>query len=380
MIEFTWNSNYLYLLLQSILMSLRMEVNFTRKPHHKKHENKIIMFDLITESSLSLLFILYIIGKNQNKTKKKVKFSEKENKHINYLQISFITESKTQKKQKKNFFIYGLIIITSINKFYFSIFNYYISLKYFNNDYLITTTVFFNLIFIFDVITLAIIKYKFLKATYYKHNVVAIILLSILIFPISIIYLKIYKIQKFNLTLTYVMYFFQFFLVLFLIMINFLIYKILTEKNFLNIYLINSCEGILIIIYTIIFYVLIIKNQNSKKYGKTFDFSYIELISSCFLQIFINILIKFIVYKFNEMYEIIPYILQMVFDVIKNFIFEKYYKKNFVLFLILLILNILLVFDILFFTEIIILKVFGLEKKTKKYLEILQKKENTDNY
>ena len=185
--------------------------------------------------------------------------------------------------------------------------------------------------------------------------------------------------QKFNLTLTYIMYFFQFFLVLFLIMINFLIYKILTEKNFLNIYLINSCEGILIIVYTIIFYFLIIKNQNPKKHGKPFDFSYIELISSCFFQIIINLLIKFIVYKFNEMYEIIPYILQMFFDVIKNFIFEKNYKKNFVLFSVLLILNILLVFDLLFFTEIIIIKVFGLEKKTKKYLEILQKKENVEN-
>ena len=76
MIEFTWNSNYLYLLIQSLLMSLRMEINFSRK-HHHKYKNKYIMFDLITECSLSLLFFLYIIGKNLNKKKKKDEFSEK---------------------------------------------------------------------------------------------------------------------------------------------------------------------------------------------------------------------------------------------------------------------------------------------------------------
>jgi len=380
MIEFTWNSNYLYILFQAILMSVRMEINFSRKKHHQKYKNEKIMFDLITESSLSLLFILYIIGRNNNKTKKEVKIEETNNHHINHLNISFITDSKSKKKQKNINLIYGLIIITSINKFYFSIYNYYISLKYFNNDYLITTTVFFNLIFIFDVITLAIIKWKFLKTTYYTHNVIAIILLFILIIPISIIYLKLYKMQKFNLNLTYCMYFFHFFLILFLIMINFVIYKILTEKNFLNIYFINSCEGILISFYTIIFYFLIIKNQNSKKYGKPFNFSYFDLILSCFMQIIVNLLIKFIIYKFNEMYEVIPYILQMVIDVIKNSILEKYYKKNFGLFLALLILNILLVFDLFFFTEIFILKVCGLEKKTKKYLEILQKKEENSEY
>jgi hypothetical protein len=79
------------------------------------------------------------------------------------------------------------------------------------------------------------------------------------------------------------------------------------------------------------------------------------------------------------MYETIAYILQMVFDVIKNSIFEKYYKDNFFLFIILLILNILLVLDVLFFTETIIIKVCGLEKKTKKYLEILQNSENDEN-
>ena len=105
MIEFTWNSNYLYLLLQSLLMSLRMEINFSRK-HHHKYKNKYIMFDLITECSLSLLFFLYIIGTNLNKKKKKVEFSEKEKKHINNLKINFITNSKTEKKKKKLFYLW----------------------------------------------------------------------------------------------------------------------------------------------------------------------------------------------------------------------------------------------------------------------------------
>ena len=162
-------------------------------------------------------------------------------------------------------------------------------------------------------------------------------------------------------------------------MINFIIYKILVDKNFFNIYLINSIEGFLISIYTIIFYFLIIKKQNREKFGEPLNFSYIRLISSCIFQIAINLLIKYIICEFNEMYETIAYILQMVIDVIKNSIFEKYYKGNFFLFIILLILNILLVLDILFFTETIIIKVCGLEKKTKKYLEILQNSENDEN-
>ncbi len=374
-IEFTWKYKYIFILLQSAFMSGRMEINFSRR--QLSYENKVIMFDLITESSISLFIIFYLIERNKNKLHKD-KIYKSYIKAINYLRISFIQDKKPKKNIKSNIFFYGLIFLTSIIKFFFSIFNYYISLRYYQNNYLITITVFFNLFFILDVIILAIIRTKILKRTLYFHNVIAIILLFILIIPISFIYFNFYKIDDFKLNLKYFLYFIGFFFILFTIMINFIIYKILVDKNFFNIYLINSIEGFLISIYTIIFYFLIIKKQNRENFGEPLNFPYFKLILSCIFQIVINYLIKYIIYEFNEMYETIAYILQMVIDVIKNSIFEKYYKDNFFLFIILLILNILLVLDVLFFTETIIIKVCGLEKKTKKYLEIQQISENDD--
>ena len=376
-IEFTWKYKYIFILLQSVIMTIRMEINFSRN-RELSYENKVIMFDLITESSLSIFIIIYLIKRNNNKLHNDTIYKSYI-KAINYLRISFIQDKKPKKNIKSNIFFYGLIFLTSIIKFFFSIFNYYISLRYYQNNYLITITVFFNLFFILDVIILAIIRTKILKRTLYFHNVIAIILLFILIIPISFIYFNFYKIDDFKLNLKYFLYFIGFFFILFTIMINFIIYKILVDKNFFNIYLINSIEGFLISIYTIIFYFLIIKKQNRENFGEPLNFSYFKLILSCIFQIVINYLIKYIIYEFNEMYETIAYILQMVIDVIKNSIFEKYYKDNFFLFIILLILNILLVLDVLFFTETIIIKVCGLEKKTKKYLEILQNSENDEN-
>ena len=397
--EFTWNINYIFLLLQSLLMSFRMEINFSRSEEkdNNKYQNKKIMFDLITECCLSLCTIFYLIGRKINKSKRIKTIFNNENLNNTFNRYN---KNKKIKKYKNNLYTYGLILFTSFNKFMFSIFNYYISLKYYQNNYLITTTVFFNLIFILDVILLAIIRTKILKRTFFFHNFIAIILLFILMIPISIIYSRLYTIEgfkygvkylivkslfsiityhNFKYVVKYLIYFVSFFFILFLIMINFVIYRVLIYENFLNIYLINSIEGFLIAIYTIIFYYLLIKNNNREKFGEPFNFSYVRLFFSCIFQIIINILIKFIIFKFNEMYETIPYIIQMVIDVIKNCILEKYFEKNFLLSLILLLLNIFLVLDILFFTETIIIKVCGLEKKTQKYLEIEEEKENIGN-
>ena len=377
--EFTWNVKYLLILLQSSFMSIRMEINFSRKKHKSyKYKNKVIMFDLITESSLSIIIIFYLIARYNNKSNKD-KIYNSYVKAINNLRVSFIQDKKTKKNIKSNIFFFGLIFITSIFKFFFSIFNYYISLRIYQNNYLITTTVFFNLIFILDVILLAFIRTKLLKRTLYFHNVIAIIFLLILIIPISIIYFNLYEIGDVNFDLKFFLYLLGFFIILFFIMINFVIYKILVDKNLYNIFLINSIERFLISIYTIIFYFLIIKKQNRNDYGDPLEFKYEFLIPSCIIQILINLLIKYIIYKFNEMYETIAYIFQMVIDIIKNSVVEKYYEDNFLLFIILLLLNIFLVLDALFFTETIIIKVCGLEKKTKKYLEIQQNSENNEN-
>jgi len=361
--EFTWKNSYIYIILQAVLMSSRMEINF-RGEKEKKYKIKKIMFDLITECCLSFLIIVYLI----NKRKKNSIFQETKNKTIikNYNDISYIKDIKKRRRKPHHF---GLILISSFNKFYFSIFNYYFSLKYFKNDYLITTTVLFNLFFIIDVMILALIKIYILKRKLFRHKIVAIAGLIILIFPISVVYSELYDI-KFQFDLRHITYYLQFFLMLFLIMINFIIYKTLIEDYFINMYFINFTEGFLITFYTIIFYFLAIRREDQNKYGDPFDFNYIRLFFSCIFQILINVLIKFIIYKFDEMHETLPYILQMYIDIIKNSFFDGVKKNKILYFIVLLVLCFLLVSNLLLYTEVIIVRFFGLEKKTKKHLEL----------
>ena len=146
-----------------------------------------------------------------------------------------------------------------------------------------------------------------------------------------------------------------------------MIYKILTEKYYVNIYLINTIEGMYVIIFTIIFYFVELKKQEDN----SFDFNIYHLILSCIMQIIINSLIKFIVYTYDEMYATIPYFLQIFIDTIKSIIKSKN-DKNFKYNLMLIIPNLYLIFFLLVFIEIIIIKVCNMEKKTKKYLQISQ--------
>ena len=90
------------------------------------------------------------------------------------------------------------------------------------------------------------------------------------------------------------------------------------------------------------------------------------------MQIVINLMIKLIVYFYDEMNATIPYFLQVFVDTLKNIII-KIYKKEYSdipLYLLLILSNLYLIFFLLVYIEIIILKVFGLEMKTKKYLKI----------
>jgi len=61
-IEFNWEKKYLFIITQAFLMSFRMNVNFSN--NNIKNENNhaaYSMFDLITESSLSFCFFIYVI-------------------------------------------------------------------------------------------------------------------------------------------------------------------------------------------------------------------------------------------------------------------------------------------------------------------------------
>ena len=153
-----------------------------------------------------------------------------------------------------------------------------------------------------------------------------------------------------------------------------MIYKILTEKYYVNIYLINAIEGMYVIIFTIIFYFIELKKQEDNP----FDFNKYHLILSCIMQIIINSLIKFIVYTYDEMHAPIPYFLQIFIDTIKSIIDKNDDEKNFKYNLMLIIPNLYLIFFLLVFIEIIIIKVCKMEKKTKKYLHIYEMDEKFD--
>ena len=96
------------------------------------------------------------------------------------------------------------------------------------------------------------------------------------------------------------------------------------------------------------------------------------------MQIIINTLIKLIVYTYDEMHAPIPYFLQIFIDTIKSIIYKNEDEKNFKYNLMLIIPNLYLIFFLLVFIEIIIIKVCKMEKKTKKYLHIYEMDEKFD--
>jgi hypothetical protein len=122
-----------------------------------------------------------------------------------------------------------------------------------------------------------------------------------------------------------------------------------------------------VIIFTIIFYFIELKKQEDNP----FDFNKYHLILSCIMQIIINSLIKFIVYTYDEMHSTIPYFLQIFIDTIKSIIISKN-DKNFKYNLMLIIPNFYLIFFLLVFIEIIIIKVCKMEKKLKNIYTFLK--------
>ena len=369
-IEFNWEKKYLLLITQAFLMSFRMEVNFSK--NNIKNENNdaaYSMFDLITESSLSFCIFFYVIEKYRVKNLKK---------NTTNIDIN-LSNFGVNKKIKKNFIIilsksslnkifiiFSLTLITGIFRFGFSFFNYYVCLKeYKHYDEFLDT--FFSFFLMINTLILSLIKIKISNKKFYLHHIIAIInILSITIIIVLIYYKIHFSNNEIHLKLSQFIYSSFFcWLSLFITILEFLIYKILTEKYYVNIYLINAIEGMYVIIFTIIFYFIELKKQEDNP----FDFNKYHLILSCIMQIIINSLIKFIVYTYDEMHATIPFFLQIFIDTIKSIIIDK---KNFKYNLMLIIPNLYLIFFLLVFIEIIIIKVCKMEKKTKKYLHIFE--------
>ena len=176
-IEFNWEKKYLFMIISSFLMSFRMEVNFSSK--NKSNENNIsasIIFDLITECSLSFSIFIFIIEKCTIKKKNNLKI------HLNLP----IKNLKTVKKYNiyilpkssafNIFLIFILIALTALFKFYFSVVNYYICLKTFHNYNEFLNT-FFSTFLIVNTCILFFINIKISK-----KNFIYIILFQLSIF------------------------------------------------------------------------------------------------------------------------------------------------------------------------------------------------------
>ena len=369
-IEFSWEKKYLLMISQAFLMSFRMDVNFFGIKENEKTLESSILFDLITECCLTFSIFIYIIEKyklkNLKTKKKKLKID------LNLSQIKLDLKIKKYdiyilpKSSLHNIYlILFLISITSLFKIFFSIFNYYLCLKYFE-DYNKFLNTYFSTFLIVNTLILSLIKAKISKKKFYLHNIVSIINILIITIFIVIIYNEIYF-DGIEMNSKYILSSFFCWLAIFLFFMDLLIYKILTEKYYLSIYSLNAIEGFFITIYTIIFYFLFLKKEK----GDPFDFNIYRLIVSSIMQILINLLIKFIVYTYDEMYATIPYFLQIFIDTIKN-IFKEEEKSKLKLNLLLILPNLYLIFFLLVFIEIIIIKVCNMEKKTKKYLQISQ--------
>ena len=158
-----------------------------------------------------------------------------------------------------------------------------------------------------------------------------------------------------------------------MIFLGYIIYKILTEKYFISIYLINFFEGLFYIFYTFILYNYKIKNDNESNYRNLFEFDTINLFITCILQNLLNIMIKLIIYYFDEIFVTISILINGSLKIILDMLLDniQHYKWN----ISLLLLYIFLIFNLLIFIEVIIIKIFNLEKKTKKYLDEEQERE-----
>jgi len=315
------------------------------------------MFELITECSLIFSIIPYLIEKYKKRNK------------IKNIRIKSINKI-TKKNKKYSFKILILIIISSLIKFNFTIFCFEVFNVYFSNiikysDY------YKNSIMILSLISFIILKNKILKKNFYLHHLISMALIILTLILIAIISLSIEEVNKY-LGIKFFLFVYFFFYIYFLIFLGYIIYKILTEKYFISIYLINFFEGLFYIFYTFIFYNYKIKNDNESNYGDPFEFDMTNLFITCILQNIVNIVIKLIIYYFDEIFVTFSILINCSLNIILDMLLIfTYYKWN----ISLLLLYIFLIFNLLIFIEVIIIKKFNLEKKTKKYLEKEQEKE-----
>ena len=228
------------------------------------------MFELITECSLIFSLIPFLIEKYRKRNL--IKIFESNFKYI----------IKYNKLKNNNLKILILIIISSLIKFNFTIFCFEVFNEYFYNisKY---SGYYRNSIMIFSLILFIFIKIKLLKKFFYLHHFISMALIILTLISNAIISLSIENVNKY-LGFKFLLYIYFYFYIYFLIFLGYMIYKILTEKYFISIYLINFFEGLFYIFYTFILYNYKIKNDNETNYGDPFYFDIINLFITCILQ------------------------------------------------------------------------------------------------
>ena len=381
-IEFYWTkklNSFIILFFLSIITNI-----FNTLFRNKKIDNDTILFyELISECSLFFSIIFFFIQKLNMNHLLISKFSnineiiiknQNNIKNIKFYKIIFFFPKTTDKFiQFKLFF---LIILTSLIKFFYTLFYNYFSTEEFINGFQPEIKLCYCAFYIFSIISILIFSQFLFKRKFYRHHLFAITLMSIIsVFLLFINYGIINMKNKINIKQLIIIGILNIILN-FLIGIMYVFYKYLMEIHFISLHVINFYEGILISIYTLIlFFVLKFINKVS------FEIKILYLIITCIFQITINFILKYIIYIFNDMYAIIPSYLDNLYDITHNFYIKKKDNINLVLYEFLclseLVLYLLLIFLASVFIEVFIIKLCGLEENTLKYLKIKQEEDLT---
>ena len=371
--EFSFKNKckFILIFLQTIFGMVLVNLNFSRGI---KNEGATVLFNLITECTLTFSFIFYYIQKKRTKFyKEDWNLSIRLRKSIGHENINrkefFFCPNKSKKK-----FIF-MCIFTSSVKFFYAFFFFFFT------NYLCKQNMkdlMLNIHMIPGIFFMYYLSKNILKRNYYKHHILMIIIIPLISIPLSFLNFIMYKVEIKNEVIKIYNYLFYSSLLFFFTMLMYVCYKYIMENYFVSIYLLNCYEGIILTIYTILFYYLYLKKEYGDKPMDEIKNNYKNLVYACICNLIVNLLIKYIIYIFDEMYEIIPNYGEIIIKIIsfwneKNLINNNFLYK--ILFSLQILLYILILFCICVLFEIIILHVYDLHTHTKKYLNILQNEE-----
>ena len=368
LIEFTFDRHLLLILIFPIFKQID---SIVKKIYIQKDNNLFKIFRMFLSYEFSIIFL--IISKFINKTKKKIEEKEiieptkdLDSNPNNQIEIGY----KSLKKKKMIRSILFLLLLSIINAgSYF--YNYYVgddSIKFSRN----TIGIILEII-IYITLSFFILKQKFYKLHYFVSLIMIVSLIGLFIN---------YSVQLEDKTDYYTIFWY------------FLIYTLLYGffnvllKLYLNIYF-NSIYYILLVIGTIICFLLLLYDTfaycfNEDLSGIIIGFqininnakNFFLFLCDLILQFIFNIGIVLTIYYFTPFHfiisEFISELLKYYINLIEFYEFDKkenndfiYSTNNIIIFSLVFFINLLCS---LIFNEIIILKFFGLEYYTKKYI------------